>query len=136
MIDITRTFRFAAAHRLHSEQLSAEENRRVYGKCNYEHGHGHNYTLQVTIAGEIDPLTGMLMNLWDLDAMVREHLYNEVDHRHLNHDVPFLKEINPTVENLAVAFWKRLEGKMPVGIRLKRVRLIENHHNHADYYGT
>ena len=135
MLSLTRVVRFAAAHRLNSEHLSAEENQRIYGKCNYEFGHGHNYELHVTVTGEVDPKTGMVINLTDLETLIQEHLYKEVDHRHLNHDVPFLKDINPTVENLTMAFWKKLSSKMPSGVKLEQLRLYENDHNYADYYG-
>lgn len=98
---LTRRYHFSASHRLHSDAYSAEENRAVFGKCNNPFGHGHNYVVAVTLAGEIDPATGMVCNLGDLDAFAREHLLARFDHMNLNTLEPFLTHV-PTTENLTV----------------------------------
>src|SRR5690242_8542682 len=96
---------FSASHRLHSESLSDDENQRLFGKCNGLNGHGHNYELEVTVRGPIDPSTGLLMNLTDLKNAIDQTVMKEMDHKHLNIDVPALKGLNPTVENLALVIW-------------------------------
>jgi 6-pyruvoyltetrahydropterin/6-carboxytetrahydropterin synthase len=131
---IIRRTVFSASHRLHSEQLSDEQNRKLYGKCDNRYGHGHNYTLEVTVRGEIDTATGMIMNLTDLKAIIEERLLNQMDHRHLNYEVPFLQGIVPTTENLAVACWGQLQAAMPAGL-LYEVKIYETENNFAVYRG-
>lgn len=131
---LKRRERFAAAHRLHSEQLNAAENVQVYGKCNNTLGHGHNYELIVTVAGEINAETGMILSIEELKEMIRTAVINKVDHKHLNHDVDFLCGINPTAENLVVAFWRELHALVPKGL-LYEVTLIETENNQASYFG-
>lgn len=131
---ITRRARFSAAHRLHADSLSEGENLKIFGQCNNIYGHGHNYELKVTIRGEIDPETGMVMNLTDLRKDMEELVINHVDHKHLNHDIDFLKEVNPTAENLAVAFWQRLLLRIPKEL-LYEVTVIETENNSASYRG-
>lgn len=131
---LTRRTTFCASHRLHSPNLSDDENRRVFHKCNHPNGHGHNYELEVTIRGEVDPKTGMILNLVDLKAAIEDAVIQHVDHRHLNLDVAFLRGINPTAENLVVAFWKQLEKKLPQGL-LHELKLLETENNFAIYRG-
>lgn len=133
-VELTRRTHFSASHRLHSDRLSAEENARIYGACNNPYGHGHNYYLEVTVAGEPDPDTGMILNLTELDAAIKTHLISQVDHHHFNHDVPFTADIIPTVENLVVTFWNILEKHLPKGM-LRRIRLWESENNSATYSG-
>ncbi len=133
-VELTRRTHFAAAHRLHSPYLSAEENCRVYGACNNPHGHGHNYYLEVTIEGEPDPKTGMIINLTELDSLIDRELIDRVDHHHFNYDVPFTQDVIPTVENLVVVFWNILASRLP-GVKLKRIRLWESENNSAAYSG-
>jgi len=111
-VEITRREEFSAAHRLHNPELSEEENRRLYGICNNPNGHGHNYAVEVTVRGPIAASTGMVMDLNRLMILLREELISQVDHRHLNHDVPFLEGVIPTAENVAVAFWNVLEPRL------------------------
>jgi 6-pyruvoyltetrahydropterin/6-carboxytetrahydropterin synthase len=125
MIRLTRKTEFCAAHFYHNPAFSAEENRRVFGKCNNPHGHGHNYTLEVTIAGEPDPQTGMLLDLKDLKEIIEREVVARMDHRHLNYEVPELAGKIPTCENVAVVIWNWLEPKITRG-RLERVRLYES----------
>ncbi len=100
MIHLTRAYLFSASHRLHSERLSEEENWRVYGKCNNPHGHGHNYRLEVTVAGEIDSATGMVCNLTELDRFVAQNILDRFDHANLNQDKELFSDVVPTSENV------------------------------------
>ncbi len=134
--DIVHREEFAAAHRLRASGLSDQENRDTFGPC-YEL-HGHNYVLEVTVRGEVDPRTGMVMNLADLERAMREDVIDHVDHRCLNEDVPFLSHLDvTTAENLAVTFWERLAEREPEWgrARLHRVRVVESASNFVDYYG-
>lgn len=135
-VDIVHCEEFAAAHRLHSRALGEEENRGTYGLC--QNVHGHNYVLEVTVRGEVDPRTGMVMNLVDLQRAMCEDIIDRVDHRFLNEDVTFLQELPViTTENLAIAFWDQLAMREPDwgGARLHRVRLMESSSNFVDYHG-
>lgn len=131
---VTREVHFNAAHRLHNPAKSDEWNRATYGLCNLPHYHGHNYVLEVTVAGEPDPETGYVIDLGVLKTIVEERIVRHVDHRNLNVDVPFLDGLLPSTEHLLIAFWKRLDGALPSG-RLHRLRLYETPRNFADYYG-
>lgn len=134
MIYVTRRETFAASHKLHQENLSDEENSRIYGKCNNKFGHGHNYVLEVVVAGEIDPATGYTLDLKILKTIVRENVVDKLDHHHLNYDVDFMKGIIPTTENLAVAIWKELIDKIPAG-KLYSVKIYETENNYVEYKG-
>jgi 6-pyruvoyltetrahydropterin/6-carboxytetrahydropterin synthase len=125
---------FNAAHRLHNPHLSPQENKAIYGPCNNENGHGHNYILEVHIKGETNPLTGFLMDLAVLKAVVDREIIQFCDHKHLNYDVPWLEGIIPTSENLAFAFWDRLVDKIPTG-KLCTIRLYETEKNIVEYKG-
>ncbi|MBL0923981.1 MAG: 6-carboxytetrahydropterin synthase [Sphingomonadaceae bacterium] len=130
---LTRQESFSAAHRLWADSLSDAENRALYGPCANEYGHGHDYVLEVTVKGAIDPATGMVINLTDLRDAMRELVVSHVDHHHLNHDVAICKGLNPTTENLAVLFWDRLGTRFP-GL-LDEVRLRETPKNWVVYRG-
>jgi 6-pyruvoyltetrahydropterin/6-carboxytetrahydropterin synthase len=136
-VEITRREEFCAAHRLHNPAFSEEENRRLYGVCNNANGHGHNYAFEVTVRGPVAAPTGMVMDLNRLMVILREEIVSIVDHKNLNLDVPFLAGIIPTAENVAVAFWRRIEPALAPfeGCRLHRVRVYESRHNFVDYYG-
>lgn len=134
VVYLTRRASFSAAHRLWSEALSEEENSALYDKCANPHGHGHNYVLEVTLRGEPDPKTGMLLNLVILKQAMQERVIGEVDHKHLNHDIPWLEGVIPTTENLTIQFWERLVDALPPGL-LYEVRLFETEHNLASYRG-
>lgn len=131
---VTRQVHFSASHRLHNPKLSARENERAFGHCANAAGHGHNYVLEVTVAGQPDPQTGYVLNLRDLKRLLEREISGPCDHRHLNEDVPFLKGVIPSTENLAVTFWRRIASKLKTG-RLVQVRLYETPRNFADYYG-
>ncbi len=130
---LSRRYLFSASHRLHSEEMSAEENQETYGKCNNPHGHGHNYTLEVTVAGEPDPVTGMVLDLKELKEILEREVMQRMDHRHLNYEVPELAGQIPTCENIAQVIWKLLEPKITQGT-LHRVRLYESPDLFADCY--
>lgn len=132
---ITRTVHFNAAHRLHNPEKSDEWNRKTFGKCNNPNWHGHNYTLEVTVAGEPDPETGYVIDLGKLRDMIDERILVKCDHANLNLEVDFLKGIIPSTENLVVAFWRELESVLQGGAHLHSVRLRETEHNVAEYRG-
>ncbi|GGH11789.1 6-pyruvoyl trahydropterin synthase family protein [Silvibacterium dinghuense] len=134
MILLTRKAEFSAAHYYWNPAWSEEENLRRFGKCANRNGHGHNYTLEVTVAGEIDPATGFVVDLKQLKEVLEREVVSVYDHRHLNLEVPEFATAVPTTENIAIAVWKRLEGKIP-GARLYRVRVYELPELFADYYG-
>jgi 6-pyruvoyltetrahydropterin/6-carboxytetrahydropterin synthase len=131
---ITRKAHFNAAHRLHNPAKSDDWNRETYGNCNHPNWHGHNYQLEVTIAGEPHPDTGYVMDLAELKQIMDEAVIDPCDHRNLNLDVDFLQGIIPSTENLVVAFFKRLEPRI-TGARLVSVRLWETERNAAEYRG-
>jgi 6-pyruvoyltetrahydropterin/6-carboxytetrahydropterin synthase len=132
-VELGRRYRFAASHRLHTAQLSEEENRRVFGKCNNPYGHGHNYVLEIRLSGDIDASTGMIANLADLDAFVEREVMDALDCKSLNDDVAAFRETVPTTENLCIEIYKRLE-KFP-GACLERVRIQETSNNSFEYAG-
>jgi len=127
MVTLTRTYEFCAAHRLHVDQLSAQENLSLFGKCNNPAGHGHNYVLEVTVAGEPDPNSGMIVSLTELDEIVNRLVVERYDHKHLNVDVPEFQHTNPTSEAIVQHIFDTLERALPV--RLHRVRLHETARN-------
>ena len=133
MASLTKTFGFSAAHRLHSAALSAEENRAVFGKCNNLHGHGHNYELEVTVRGAIDPRTGMIMDLGVLMQTVQDAVIERFDHKHLNEDTAEFRTLNPTGENIVKVIWDLLKPRL--GASLTRVGLWETPKNFFEYYG-
>ncbi len=134
MVYLTRRTTFSASHRLWSNQLSEAENYAVYDKCANPNGHGHNYVLEVTVRGNVDPRTGMVLNLTDMKRITNEQVINWVDHKHLNYDVPWLEGVIPTAEMLAIKFWERLEDSFPEGL-LYEVTLHETENNSAVYRG-
>jgi 6-pyruvoyltetrahydropterin/6-carboxytetrahydropterin synthase len=134
MIYLTRKAEFSASHYYHNPSFSAEENRRVFGKCANINGHGHNYTLEVTVKGEIDARTGFVVDLKELKEIMNREVVEAMDHRHLNKEVPEFATAIPTTENVAIAAWKRLETHIKVA-KLHRVRVYESPDLFADYYG-
>lgn len=134
MVYLTRKAEFAAAHYYHNPQLSAEENRRIFGKCNNPNGHGHNYIVEVTVKGDIDPRSGFVVDLKQLKDLLHREVLDAMDHRFLNKEVPEFLERIPTTENIAIAIWQRLLPKMAKA-KLHRVRVYENPDLFVDYYG-
>ena len=130
---LTRRYRFSASHRLHSDAMSSEENRSVYGKCNNPHGHGHNYSLEVTVAGPVDRKTGMVCNLADLDAFVENHILERFDHQNLNTLTEFETTV-PTTENVCVILYHLLEKGFRHA-KIEKVRMEETMFNSFEYAG-
>jgi 6-pyruvoyltetrahydropterin/6-carboxytetrahydropterin synthase len=131
--ELGRRYRFAASHRLHTEKLSEEENARVFGKCANPYGHGHNYVLEVSVSGEVDPATGMIANLTELDSFVEREVIEVFDHHSLNEDVAAFRDVVPTTENLCIEIYKRLKS-FPKA-KLERVRVQETSNNSFEYAG-
>jgi 6-pyruvoyltetrahydropterin/6-carboxytetrahydropterin synthase len=134
MLYITKKVTFSAAHRLYNPELSFQENEDIFDKCNNFYGHGHNYTLAVTVAGIPDPKTGYVIDLKLLKEILLNEIVEKVDHKNLNFDVEFLKGVIPTVENLAVVFWDVLKDKLPKG-NLHSIRLYETDFSYVEYFG-
>lgn len=130
---LTRRYLFSASHRLHSAEMSAEENRAIYGKCNNPYGHGHNYTLEVTVSGRVNPDTGMICNLLDLDHVVLEQILAAFDHQNLN-TLPQFSDCVPTTENLCVCIYEILQRTFS-SAHLEKVRLEETMMNSFEYRG-
>ncbi len=128
-----RRYVMSASHRLHTDALSAEENRATFGKCNNPHGHGHNYTVEVVAGGEVDPQTGMVINLVVMDELVRARVLTRFDHANLNLDPLFTREV-PTTENLCRAIYKLLESSLQPA-ELDHVRVEETENNFFEYSG-
>jgi 6-pyruvoyltetrahydropterin/6-carboxytetrahydropterin synthase len=134
MVYVTRKAQFSASHRLFNPSWPDEKNYAVFGKCNNPNGHGHNYDIEVTVAGEPPADTGMVIDLKKLGDIVEKEIVDKVDHKHLNHDVDFLKGIIPTAENIARAFWKILQPHIVEG-KLYSIRLYESENNFVEYRG-
>lgn len=130
---ITRRYKFAAMHRLHSDRLSEEDNWKVFGKCNNPNGHGHNYVILVTVAGAIQERTGLATDVETLDRVVRETVVARFDHHDLNRD-PAFADKTTTGENLAILIWDLLADKIPAG-RLVNIGVVETRDNYFEYAG-
>jgi len=140
MVYLTCAIEFSASHRLHTDQLSADENRRVYGKCNNPNGHGHNYVAEMTVVGAPDPRTGVVIDVGQFEKLLKDEIDARFDHKHLNLDTDFFKDKPATAENIAIVIWTLLESKIPAcrvcgSVSLHRVRLIETARSWFDYYG-
>jgi len=131
----TRLVHFSAAHRLYRPDWTDERNAAVFGDCSNPNWHGHNYELEVTVEGAVDPETGFVMDLKRLKDLVEERVVSDVDHRNLNLEVPWLEGIIPSTENVAVAIWERLVDRLPNGVRLANVRVRETPRNWVEYSG-
>src|SRR3954471_14594061 len=134
MVYLTRKAEFSASHYYHNPDLSPEENQRLFGKCNNPNGHGHNYTLEVTVKGDVDARSGFVVDLKELKEIMNREVIDGLDHRFLNKEVQEFRAQIPTTENLAIAIWQRLEPKLKVA-RLHRVRVYETHDLFVDFYG-
>jgi len=130
---LTRRYMFSASHRLHSEEMSAVENRDIYGKCNNPYGHGHNYAVEITVSGPIDEQTGMVCNLVDLDGFVREQVLERYDHQNLNCLPEFRNEV-PTTENLCMSIFNIVKRGFDKA-HLEKVRIDETMLNSFEYAG-
>lgn len=134
MLYVTRREVFSASHRLFNPELTEEENEKIFGKCNNHNGHGHNYVLEVVVAGEINTLTGYVIDLKVLKKIILEEVIAKVDHKNLNIDVDFLKSKIPTAENIAVGIWQEIKDKIPSG-KLYSVKIYETENNYVEYKG-
>jgi 6-pyruvoyltetrahydropterin/6-carboxytetrahydropterin synthase len=134
MVYLTRKAEFSASHYYHNPEFTAEENKRIFGKCNNPNGHGHNYTLEVTVKGQVDEHSGFVVDLKQLKAVMNREVIDVLDHRFLNKEVAEFQESIPTTENLAISIWNRLRSKLNVA-KLHRVRVYETPDLFVDYYG-
>lgn len=132
-VTVTRRVHFSAAHRLHNPRLSPEDNRRIFGLCNNANYHGHNYELDISVTGPVDPDTGYVADLGEVKRIAEELVVAALDHRNLNLDVPAFADLNPTAENIVVVIWRMLEGRLPG--RLEKLVLWETPRNHVEYRG-
>ena len=136
IIQVTRRNTFSACHRLHSPHLSIEENKLIYGKCNHENGHGHNYVVRVTLKGHVDPRTGMVINLVDLKKAMDKAIMEPLDHKNVDKDVPFFASNPSTVENIAIFIWNQLKSELDeFAPLLFEVKVDETENNRAIYHG-
>ncbi len=133
-LSLTRRYKFSASHRLHNVRFSEDENKRLYGKCSNPRGHGHNYILEVTITGAVDPVTGMIANLGELDPFVEREVVEPFDYKYLNEEVDAFRETVPTAENLCREIYRRL--KPFSAARLERVRIEETSKNSFEFDGV
>jgi 6-pyruvoyltetrahydropterin/6-carboxytetrahydropterin synthase len=131
---ITRRETFAAAHRMFMPELSDEENYKLFGKCSNPNWHGHNYTLEVIVAGVPDSKTGFVLDIKKLKEIIKINILEKVDHKNLNTETDFMNGINPTSENLVMAIWGQLKDKIPSG-KLHSVKLYETENNYFEYKG-
>lgn len=134
MVLLTRRYQFCSSHRLHSARLSARKNQELYQECNNRFGHGHDYVLEVTFKGKVDPITGMGVGLAAMDKVIHREIVERYDHKHLNYDVEDFKGLVPTGENILRVIWKRLSEKVPEQ-KIDRLKLIETSNNYFEYYG-
>ncbi|MGJ8659821.1 6-pyruvoyl trahydropterin synthase family protein [Cellulophaga fucicola] len=133
-VKVSRKAHFNAAHRLHNKSWDAEKNKAVFGLCSNPNYHGHNYELIVSVAGEIDPETGFVMDMKVLKDLIKEKVENALDHKNLNIEVPEFKELNPTAENIAVVIWNKLRSEIDASKELEIV-LYETPRNYVTYSG-
>jgi 6-pyruvoyltetrahydropterin/6-carboxytetrahydropterin synthase len=134
MLYLTRKCEFSASHYYHNPEFTPEENLRIFGKCNNPNGHGHNYVVEVTVKGDINPQSGFVVDLKDLKEILNREVLDVMDHRFLNKEVPEFAKAIPTTENIAVSVWRRLQSKLNRA-QLHRVRVYETPDLFVDYYG-
>lgn len=134
IVSVTRTAHFNAAHRLHVKEWTDEQNREYFGLCNNPHYHGHNYELHVTISGEVDPVSGYLIDLKIVKDWIEEDVIRAFDHRNLNEDTEEFRNLNPTAENIAMVIWEKLSKHLKDGQKLS-VKLFETPRNYVEYHG-
>jgi 6-pyruvoyltetrahydropterin/6-carboxytetrahydropterin synthase len=136
MVYVTRRETFNAAHKLHRKDWSEKKNQEVFGACANPNWHGHNYVLYVTVKGKVNKDTGFVINLKELSNIVRKEIISVVDHRNFNIDVPFMKGILPSAENIAKAFWKILDPHVKkMGGKMHCIKLQETENNYTEYFG-
>ncbi len=131
---VTRREVFSASHRLYNNKWTEERNTEVFGKCSNVYGHGHNYILEVTVVGTVNPDTGYVIDTKELKKIIRENVVNKLDHKNLNMDVDFMKDVIPTAENIAIKIWEQLENKIVSGT-LYSVKIYETENNYFEFKG-
>ena len=136
MVYLTRVEHFNAAHKLSNPQWSKEKNEEVFGVCANENWHGHNYEIMVTVRGEPDPETGFLFDVKKLSALIKKYIIDELDHKNLNIDVPFMQGQMCSTENLVMAIWKQLEPQIPSKVKLHCIKLYETPRIYVEYFGA
>ncbi|XP_076465183.1 6-pyruvoyl tetrahydrobiopterin synthase-like [Babylonia areolata] len=134
IVYLSRSDCFSACHRLHSPSLSEEQNKETYGKCNNPNGHGHNYKVEVVVRGPVDPATGMVINLQDLKQYINEAIMSVLDHKNIDKDVPYFKDVVSTTENVAVFIWDSMAKRLPPGM-LYEIKVYETDKNIMFYRG-
>lgn len=132
-VTVTRRLHFSAAHRLHIPDLSDADNQRLFGLCDNPNYHGHNYEIEVSVSGDVDPQTGYVADLGTIKEIVESEVITLLDHKNLNLDVEQFRDVNPTAENIVVVIWKLLEGKLPSD--LTKIVLWETPRNYVEYTG-
>ena len=135
LVYLTRREIFSACHRLHSKQLSDEENLEIFSKCNNPNGHGHNYVVEVTVKGTVDDATGMVMNITDLKKIIDVSVMKPLDHKNLDKDVPYFHQVVSTTENVAVFIWLQIKDELPPNVQLDQVKIWETEKNIVVYKG-
>lgn len=135
MIYVTKQMSFSASHRIYNPSLSDEENFRLFNQCANKNGHGHNFTIEVTVKGNINPLTGFVINLKELKDIMQEHLISLLDHSNLNLDIEFFKHNIPTSENIAIFAWNILEDKIK-NAKLYKIKIAESNSSYVEYFGN
>jgi 6-pyruvoyltetrahydropterin/6-carboxytetrahydropterin synthase len=136
MIYITRREHFNAAHKLYNPKWSDDQNTEIFGKCANPNWHGHNYNLYVTVKGKVNPDTGYSVNLKELSAIIRQHITDKLDHKNLNLDVDFIKDVMPSTENVAIAIWNELKPHIDkLECQLHCIKLHETENNYVEYFG-
>ncbi len=135
MVYLTRHEHFNAAHKLYNPNWSKEQNDSIFGKCANENWHGHNYELMITVKGKPNPETGFVMDAKHLSDLITNHITEQLDHKNLNLDVPFLKDVLPSTENVAIAIWKQLQPHLPAGVQLHCVKIYETPRIGVEYFG-
>lgn len=133
-VSVTRTAHFNAAHRLHVPDWTEEQNKAVFGLCNNPSFHGHNYELHVKVTGDVDPVTGYVMDMKNLKVIIEEEVMMKFDHRNLNLDTEDFKNVNPTAENIAIVIWKKIRNRIDSGFDLQ-IRLYETPRNYVEFNG-
>ncbi len=131
---VTRREVFSASHRLYNKKWTDERNVEIFGKCSNVYGHGHNYVLEVTVVGTVDPDTGYVIDTKELKKIIRENVVDKMDHKNLNMDVDFMKDVIPTAENIAIKIWEQLENKITNG-KLYSVKIYETENNYFEFKG-
>lgn len=135
MFFLTRKEHFCAAHKLYNYSWSKEKNEEIFGGCANENWHGHNFVLYVTVKGELDPETGMVMNFKDLGRLIRTYIIAKVDHKNLNLDVDFMKGKMPSAEVLAMQIWQELKSRLPEGVSMHKIEICETENSVVEYMG-